>query len=262
MQTCDFSKSYFHFETDHDEASPLTITVKQPITRNQVRIPIECRAEVTDPRTGETERYVLGASCKTEKVNVDRDIWQIPNADFCVVSSEATFLIIKRFQQCEIDVPREESMAAPVRRQVGESASGWVRDARNVRMVAGRQLETPQQITEATLNDRTLTSRTEWDLSDGRHVMIEYPVKTINVSQRDGYYQVDTGPVLFPDLSIGHDSFVGNFRLAYIAHNCPTWAEFIVNMPTPLTDGIRVDHYSTSVRLDTRNHIIEVIGAD
>ena len=55
--------------------------------------------------------------------------------------------------------------------------------------------------------------------------MIEYPVKTINVSERDRYYQVDTGPVLFPDLSIGHESFVGNFRLAYIAHNCADWAE-------------------------------------
>ena len=267
MQTCDFSKSYFHFETDHESASPLTITVQQPITRNQVRIPIECRSEVTDPRTGETERYVLGASCKTEKVNVDRDIWLIPNADFCVVASDAKFMIIKRFEQCDIEVPREGKMAAPVRRQVGESDQAWVRHSRNLQMVEGRQLDTPQQITEATLNDSSLTSRTELDLPDGRRVMIEYPVKTINVSQRDGYYQVDTGPVLLPGLAVGNDffvgndSFVGNWRLAYIAHNCPTWAEFIVNVPTALADGIRVDHYSKPVRLNTRNCMIEVVGA-
>ena len=273
MQTCDFSRSYFHFETDHESASPLTITIQQPITRNQVRIPIECRAEVTDPRTGETEHYVLGASCKTEKVNVDRDIWLIPNADFCVIASDAEFMIIKRFEQCDVEVSRESKMAPPVRRQVGEAAEAWARHSRNLKMVEGRQLETPQQVTAATLNDRPLTSRTELDLPDGRRVMIEYPVKTINVSQRDGYYQVDTGPVLLPGLAVGKDSlvgsdsfvgddsFIGNWHLAYIAHNCPTWAEYVVNVPTALKDGIRVDHYSKPVRLNTRNCMIEVVGA-
>jgi hypothetical protein len=258
MQTCDFTKSFFHFETDHEAQSLLTVTVQQPITRNQVRIPVECRCEVTNPQTGATTQYVLGASCKTEKVNVDRDVWLIPNADFCVVSSDQTFLIIKRFEQLDVDVPTESNMARPARRQVGESDGAWTRHSRNLHMVAGRQLELPDQVITTTLANRPLTSRTEFVLPDGQLVMIEYPVKTINVSERDRYYQVDTGPVLFPDLSIGHESFVGNFRLAYIAHNCADWAEIIVNVPTPVAKGISVDHYSQPVRLETRNSMIEL----
>ena len=260
MKTCDFANSFFHFETDHTGDSPVTITVKQPITRNQVRIPIDCRCEIIDSETGETEQFILGASCKTEKVNVDRDIWLMPNADFCLVAAEDTFLIIKRFEQCNVDVPQETGMAKPLRRQVGENKAAWAKHSRNVRMAEGRLLETPQQVIEASLNDRPMTSRTEFQLSDGRRVMVEYPVKTINVSQRDGYYQVDTGPILFPDLSVGHELFVGNFRLAYIAHNCPDWAEFIVNVPTSVSDDIRVDHYSRPIRLDTKNSMIELVS--
>ena len=257
MQTCDFTKSFFYFENDHEAQSPLTVTVRQPVTRNQVRTPVECRCEVTSPQTGTTTQYVLGASCKTEKVNVERDIWLIPNADFCVVSSDQTFVIIKQFEQLDVDVPVEENMAKPVCRQVGESDGAWVRHSRNLHMVPGRPLELPDQVITATLAGRPMTSRTEFVLPDGHQVMIEYPVKTINVSERDGYYQVDTGPVLFPDPAIGHASFVGNFRLAYIAHNCADRAEFIVNVPTPVASGISVDHYSQAVRLETRNFMIE-----
>ena len=146
MQTCDFTKSFFHFETDHETQSPLTVTVQQPITRNQVRIPVECRCEVTNLQTGTTTQYVLGASCKTEKVNVDRDVWLVPNADFCVVSSAETFLIIKRFERLDVEVPTEANMAKPVCRQVEKSDRAWTRHSRNLHMVAGRQLELPDQV--------------------------------------------------------------------------------------------------------------------
>jgi len=214
---------------------------------------------VAEPETGAAAHYVLGASCKTEKVNVDRDVWMLPNADFCVASSDEAFMIIKRFEQCEIEVPQQAGMAKGVLRQVGASDAAWSRHSRDLHMVEGCVLESAEEITAATLGNRPLVSRTEFDLSDGRQVMIEYPVKTINVSERDDYYQVDTGPVLFPDLSIGHDPFVGNFRLAYVAHKCPTWAEFIVNVPTPLASGVYVDHYSKPVRLDVRNLMIELV---
>ena len=259
MKICDFTKSFFHFETDLEKQPPVTVTRKQPFRLNQVRIPPECRCEVTDPQTGTTAHYVLGASCKTEGVNVDRDIWSLPNADFCVVSSDEEFLIIKRFECCDPEVPQQADMARIVERQVGASDEAWSRHSRNVQMVEGRVLETAREVTEATLGDRPLVSRTAWELPDGKRVMIEYPVKTINVSQRDDYYQVDTGPVLFVDPAIGHDQFVGNFRLAYIAHNSPDWAEFIVNVPTPLPGGLHVDHYSKPVRLDVQNQMIELV---
>ena len=257
---CDFNTSFFHFEIDHKVRPAITITAKQPIPHNQVRIPLECRCEVTDG-DGQKGHYVLAASCKTERVGVEQDIWMNPNADFCVVCSDEDFVIIKRWQECDITLERESGMAQPVERQVGKCDEAWTGHRRDVQMVAAQLLESNQQIIEATLGNRPIVSRTEFDLSSGQHVMIEYPIKTINVSNRAGNYQVDTGPVLYPDLSIGHEQFVGNFRLAFIAHNCPQWAEFVVNVPTPISGGAQVNHFSKPMRVDGRNSMLELTGA-
>ena len=45
-------------------------------------------------------------------------------------------------------------------------------------------------------------------------------------------------------------------ELAFVAFNTSSWVEFIVRVPTPLTDEISVHHYSESVRLDSLNQII------
>ena len=42
-------------------------------------------------------------------------------------------------------------------------------------------------------------------LSDGREVLLEYPVKTCNFGPREIYYQVDTGPILIPNPARDHD---------------------------------------------------------
>ena len=236
--------------------------------RDAVRVAIESRIILYDDAAGKPTEYFLGASCKSEDTyGVHKDyvedgfkpgantLFVDPNYDFTWIVGGGSTVIFRRklvpekYRDVRADAPAD--WGEP-RFQLKFTEAAYP--------IPADQFEPAAQATEA---GHALVGQTEIaDTDTGRRAVIEYPVKTINVSQRDGYYQVDTGPVLFPDLSIGHDSFVGNFRLAYIAHNCPTWAEFIVNMPTPLTDGIRVDHYSTSVRLDTRNHIIEVIGAD
>ncbi|MFM1550114.1 MAG: hypothetical protein ACKJSG_11980 [Lentisphaeria bacterium] len=96
-------------------------------------------------------------------------------------------------------------------------------------------------------------------ISDGLPVVIEYPVKCVNVSERELYYQTDTGPVLLPNDRTDTDLPIERFDLAYVAHNCPDWAEFIVSVPTPVSEGVSVDHYSESRRVETTtNRLIEV----
>lgn len=54
--------------------------------------------------------------------------------------------------------------------------------------------------------------------------------------------------------------FIEKLRHAFIAHNCPGWAELIVNIPTKLTEEISVNHYSKSVRIENVvNRMIEVV---
>jgi len=100
-------------------------------------------------------------------------------------------------------------------------------------------------------------ARTEYEAA-GYQVALEYPVKVVNFSERERYYQVDTGPVLLPDFAAA-GSLIERLQSAYVAHNCPEWAEFIVCAPTALTDDLKVHHYSLSVRLEgVRNRMIAV----
>ena len=82
----------------------------------QVRIPLECRCEVTAPG-GATTQYVLSASCKTERVAVERDLFNQPNADFCVISSQEHYMIVKRWSQVNMQIERSAGMAGHLDRQ-------------------------------------------------------------------------------------------------------------------------------------------------
>ena len=93
----------------------------------------------------------------------------------------------------------------------------------------------------------------------GHSVMIEYPVKAVNFSERENYYQVDTGPIIFPDFTSSGTELIEKLQSAYIAHNCPQWAELIVCVPTAINDKDSVFHYSKSVRItETRNSLFVV----
>ena len=87
---------------------------------------------------------------------------------------------------------------------------------------------------------------------------LEFPIKTMNASERDLIYQTDTGPVILPDFSREPDDLIVGFELAFVAFNCPDRAEFIVRVPTPVGEGIDVYHYSKAVRFDTQNQVLRL----
>ena len=257
MKICDFPNSYFHFRIDLEQQPAITVSHKPPFTMNHVRIPLECRCVVTDMGTNESTQYVLGAACKTERVGVDRDLWTAPNADFCPVVSENEFLIIKSWDRCEKNVMLyPPTLGVQPARQVGKPSEAWALHRTDLRWRDGEALDTKEEVIETVFKNMPLVARTEFEIAGDRRVLLEYPVKTINVSDRDTYYQVDTGPVLFPDMTIGEENMIANLRLAYVAHNSPDWAEFILNVPTPLTDEVSVNHYSEPRRVDVRNTMI------
>jgi hypothetical protein len=248
---CDFSRSYYIWQVNLESRPLVTVSERQPFTLNYVRVPLECRCHLRFPGEDRDTQYVLGAACKTERVNVKRDVWMMPNADYQPVASETEYLRIKSWDRCDKGVLLDPPARGPqLERQVGRAEDAY--DFQRVDLRAGnaRELRSTGEIIETALGGDPLTSRTEYETDEGVRVRIEYPVKAINVSEKDGYYHVDTGPVLFYDASIGHERPIGNLRLAYVAHNAPDWAEFIVNVPTPLNDEISVNHYARPVRVD------------
>ena len=259
MLTFDFSRSFLTFQMDLQKQPMITLSHKPPTTLNNARIQLEARCLLTEIRSGKSKEYVLGASCKTERVGADCEIWTIPNADFCPVVSQDEFLTIKSWQKRDMGVRLQPpSHGRQPERQSGSTRDAWANLRIDLFPVEGEVLDSFEAINTATLSNRRLVSRIEYE-DGGYHVCIDHPVKTMNVSDRERVYQTDTGPILLPDFSPERNTrmLIEHFDLAFAAVNAPDWAEFVINVPTSLTPDISVNHYSQTRRIEnTRNTYI------
>src|SRR5205823_14442066 len=91
---------------------------------------------------------------------------------------------------------------------------------------------------------------------------IESPTKTMNVEPKRKLYQVDTGPIAFPDLSKLYDPPIDCLRLAFIAFNASDFADFVVEQTTPVLqedkEVAKVHHYSGPFSVKAKNVVLAV----
>ena len=256
MHTPDFSRSFLTFRIDTLKKPTQTGSHKPPYSLNNARIQIECRLKVTDKKSNDVQAFVLGASCKTERVGVPGNIWTEPNADFAPIFSETQFMHVKTYARAGEGVelyPPGSGMQSE--RQIGMIAEAFDDVRIDVVECAGTVLPSAGAIVQATLNNTVLNARTTLE-SDRYVAVLEYPIKTMNGNERDDIYQTDTGPNLFPDLSCEPEEMLQRLQFAYSAFNCEDWIEFLVRKPTAVSDDIDVYHYSQPVRCDAVNEVI------
>ena len=79
----------------------------------------------------------------------------------------------------------------------------------------------------------------------------------MNTNRANDIYQVDTGPVAFPDLSQRHARHVDALSLAFVVFNAPHFADFVLEAPTRVGDE-QVYHYSKLVSLAAVNRLYAV----
>ena len=260
LDVTDFERSCLRFRIDTTKKAPKTVSRKLPMTLNNVRFNLDARVAITHKASGRVHDYVLTSSCKSEQVWVKRDVWHQPNADMCMMAGRDEFLVYKRWDKADKGVMLyPASLGVQPEQQRDDPNECFDRFSINLVKRPGRVLGNVDAILAALATDTPVLAQTEYEAA-GHEVLLEYPVRCVNFSERERYYQVDTGPVLLPDFEHEYRSPLEGCRLAYVAHNCPEWAEFIVCVPTPLTDAIKVHHYSQSIRMDgTRNRMIAVI---
>lgn len=250
MNTVDFARSFLIFRIDYAVKPAETLSHEPPSSLNNARIQLECVCTATDKATGTSQTIVMGASCKTERVGVEKDIWIQPNADFVPCFSRDRYLMIKTYDVAGKEVPfYPPSRGMQPERQAGNVADAFDNLQLNVRRVEGDLLESPREIVAATLDPagHPLVGRVE--LNEARYrTVLEFPVKTMNASERDLIYQTDTGPVLLPDFARPPDELIDGLELAFVAFNAPDCAEFIVRAPARVADGVEVYHYHEEVR--------------
>jgi hypothetical protein len=250
LAVTDFERSCVRWRIDTLKKPVLTVSRPLPMTLNNVRAPLDARAVLTEQATGVEREYVLTVSCQAEQVWVPRDVWHDPPADMCVIAARDEFLIVKRWDRAEKGVMRHPAtLGVQPERQRDDPAACFDRYGIERVTRPGRRLESVEAIVDTLFTHAPVVAQTEY-ARGGFRVQLEYPVKIVNFSEREKYYQVDTGPVLLPDLDSGVQPLISGMQLAYVAHNSPDWAEFLVCAPTPVVPGVKVHHYSRVVRIE------------
>src|SRR5678815_2851530 len=177
---------------------------------NAVRFWVESRTILID---GEQrfEFYQCG-SCKSENTFAKEDLFAKENYDFLPILGDGYWLIFRRTAKLN-----------PLYRSFKKMEDIW--GPANLKLRVARKLtvlETFEQIRDATAAAIPIVSRTEiHDETTGLKAIIECPVKTMNVALERKLYQVDTGPVAFPDLSKRYEPRIDAVRLAFVAFNAP-----------------------------------------
>ncbi|HOS92965.1 MAG TPA: hypothetical protein PLD23_02995 [Armatimonadota bacterium] len=206
---------------------------------------LESRCRISDPATGEVRDYYQCASCKSEDTFATHDLFLDPNYDFLPVFSGTESVIFRR-----------RLPAAEEYRQVVPD-SPWGAITPLLRTAQMRVLTTPDEVVAAIGAAVPIVCQTELrDEVSGRTAVIEYPVKTMNMNSIRRIYQVDTGPVLLPDLTVPSDQWSASLRLAFIAFNEDGWADFVVDEPTPAGGEVKVHHFSRRLHFAARNVIL------
>ena len=220
---------------------------------NRVRFVVEARTRLIDARDGCVRDYVACASCKSEHTYSEGQLFTDDNYDFLPVFGPEDAVVFRSkayvHDGYRVVYPVNELFDGPTHRLC---------TPRSV-----RELETNADVRRATHDGLPLVVQTEWrDGSTGMTAIVECPVKTMNIHDENDWYQVDTGPVAYPDLSCRPERLIDTLSLAFVAFNCPDYAEFVLETPTPIaeagTEVTRVPHYSERVRVDGTNRLFAV----
>lgn len=217
---------------------------------NNVRFWVESRTTIYD-KSGAPTDYYQCASCKSENTFGEKDLFLADNYDFLPILGGGYWLVFRRPARISDryrTVRKAEEIWGEPRLLLHEAADAV-------------PLETFEKIRDATSAGLPLVSRTEIrDEQTGLRAVVECPVKTMNISIDKSMYQVDTGPIAYPDLSKPADPQIDCLRLAFVAFNAPHFADFIVEQPTALVEQGQEKgqfyHFSAPFSLPAKNSLL------
>jgi hypothetical protein len=221
---------------------------------NNVRFWIESRTVLFDGERS-VAFYQCG-SCKSENTFAEKELFHEDNYDFLPILGDGHWLIFRRMARLNPNYRQFKRME-----EIWGPANIKLTEARNVQV-----LDSWEKIRDATAAATPIVARTELrDDQTGLRAVIEYPVKTMNISLDKSMYQVDTGPIAFPDLSRRFEPLIDCLQLAFVAFNAPHFADFILEQPTPVVeDGqerAQIHHYSGRLSLPATNVLLAVEDA-
>lgn len=195
---------------------------------NIARIQLDAACTVVDERADTSQSYYLIAPCRSEQMYLDGQLSRMPNYEFSGIFTDEVCLLIRTHWVSERD-----------NREYGSNRVRFGEVHLDIRRFAApRMLSTNEEIVQATLANRPLIGQTELrDDARGLRAVLTYPIKTMNVLMSPPRFQVDTGPLLWPDFASTADKPIERFEMAYLLYNTFDRAEFILRRPVPIPES-------------------------
>lgn len=219
-------------------------------SENTVRFWVESRLRIMDEVNGHIEDYYQCGACKSEDTFAEKDLFYEDNYDFTPVFGPKHGIVFRRkayLNENYRSFPQAADMWGGQLYKLKESTDAVL-------------LNTNEEIRQATHDGALLVAQTELrNIELGLRAIIEYPIKTMNTHDHRNMYQVDTGPVLYPNLTKRYERFVDAVSLAYVAFNVSHFADFVIEEPTVIRNSekefTQVYHYSRIVSHEADNRI-------
>jgi len=265
MKIADFSRSYFRFYLDFENQQIRSISRKSPVKANRVRVTLESICQLTHRPSERTTIYALSAPCRTEQVGAGKnELWMQPNAEcifLCADDGQAA--VYKTWHKKDPGVMLyPESLGPQPERQSFAPGENFLEVGINLSWIEARQLGDYNKVADAIVGVDPIVSRIAYSEGDF-DVIIDQPVKTINLCERDQLHQTDTGPIILPNLSSERleqaEREIEVFDLAFSAWHAPDWAEFLIQKPLALSEEISINHYAETRHISsTQNSLFTV----
>ena len=230
------------------------------LPQNDVRLQVESVLTLVDERNKTSWTIHQCASCKAENTfdaAGPGDLFKRPNYDYLPIVCGNELLVLRRGLLAAAAGYRSFYREPPT---FGSFDSALV-------MGTATALRDFAAVEVASRCGAPLVGRSVLaDPGTGLRAELEYPIKTLNVRFAPDVYQVDTGPVLFPDLSQHCVGWADYLHLAFLAYETRTagHADFILEVATPVSAAAgapRVLHYSRHLTRPAVNSLWQLTGS-
>jgi hypothetical protein len=179
------------------------------------------------------ELFHLIAPCRSEHMYGDGQLFQMPNYEFCGIFTADRVSLIRTHWTSD-----RESV------DIHAISDRFDRVAIDRTELDAELLPDVEAVVEATLANRVLVARTKLlDKSSGATALLEYSIKTMNVTRDPVRFQVDTGPIIVP-LFDSNAEPIGRFAIAHTVYWQPDRVEFILRRPHEVAPGVAVTDYT------------------
>jgi len=242
MNACDFSRSFVRWTSATNNHTP------------RLQIAAACTLGDADG----VRDYFLTDTCTGEQMYADEGLIHLPANEFAMIygPGDQEYMFIKYYADDALNVVEAHRVGEAMTTHDGRGAPIVEMAADMVRHDRVHELKEYGEIREAILGNRRLNARTEYLGEDGdTRVVLDYPVRICNVAHGRERWQIDTGPILLPDLSLPREPRIGRLRSGYIVFNSPDRAEIIYRRATSSDAGLDGSHFSAGRGIEARNSI-------